>query len=220
MHIPDHFKLDPAEAQIMLANAGAADVVAVAPTGLEAGFLPLEYHGNCLATHIGRANPLAKLDGASALAIFHGPDAYIRSTWLRVSPQAKDAGSWNYITVHAYGTLHIHTDDDAVWTQVMRHQYALEPDFDASTITAEHKQKMLRAMVCLELEVERVEAKAKMSQNKSPEVVRQVVAGLREAGCAQVADWMEAYSLPRAVAKQEMLAQIKAGRSQSAAYEE
>ena len=69
--------------------------------------------------------------------------------------------------------------------------------------------KLLRAVVGVELQLARVEGKAKMSQNKSPQVIGQVIDGLRESGGAATADWMEQHSLPRAMAKADLLAGIR-----------
>jgi transcriptional regulator len=95
----------------------------------------------------------------------------------------------------------------------MEHSAALEPGFAPDSLTERYVETSLRSMVGLELVVDRVEAKAKMGQNQSPEKLRRVIAGLRGAGCAEVADWMERFSLSRAEDKQALLAGIRAKRA-------
>ncbi|MCL1837847.1 MAG: FMN-binding negative transcriptional regulator [Propionibacteriaceae bacterium] len=213
MYIPNHFRMNDAEASAFLEHCRVADLVASTPGGLEASFLPLHYSNvagkGSLSTHIAKINPLAQLDQAPAVAILHGADAFIRAAWLLDADNPSPAASWNYLVLHAYGTLHIHNDPDWITEQVMTHSVALEPDFDPSSFSQELLAKLLPAMVGLELQIERVEAKAKMSQNKTPAQIQRIIAGLREAGCPQVADWMEAVSLPRSQDKAEMLADIR-----------
>jgi transcriptional regulator len=202
--------MDETETARLLAS-GAADVVVWGPNGLEANFLPLFYQAGSLTTHIGKINPFTALDGCPAVAIFNDVNAFIRSEWLSDS-EHNDCASWNYLTVHAYGTLRIHTDDAWMTEQVMAHSIALEPSFDPNSVSAEKMEKMLRAMAGFELIIERVEAKAKMSQNKSPDQICRVITGLRETGCPAVADWMESLSLPRALEKEQLLAGIRQRR--------
>ncbi len=65
----------------------------------------------------------------------------------------------------------------------------------------------------MELEITRVDGKAKMSQNKTPAAVGQVIDGLRASGGEATADWMAEHSLPRAQAKADLLAGIRDRRS-------
>jgi transcriptional regulator len=214
MYVPEHFRMNDAEAAKLLAS-GSADVVASGTEGLEASFLPLLYEAesNSLTTHIAKINPFAKLDGAPAVALFHGIDAFISAKWVRDFEGDPAAASWNYLAVHAHGTLKVHTDPEWITAQTIRHSLALEPDFDVAAITEEWMDRQLRSMYGLELVIDRVEAKAKMSQNKKVHKIEQIIAGLREAGCVEVADWMEQTSLPRAIAKRKMLDEIRAAHS-------
>ena len=86
---------------------------------------------------------------------------------------------------------------------------AAHGDASVDELEPEAVAKLLRAVVGVELLLTHVEGKAKMSQNKTPEVVGQVIDGLRESGGAATADWMEQNSLPRALAKADLLAGIR-----------
>ncbi len=147
-----------------------------------------------LRGHIARTNPLRKVtaDGAPALAIFHGPDAYITPSWY---PSKREHGkavpTWNYATVHARGPLRF--IDDADWlrahvdilTQQQESTFA-EP-WAVSDAPVDYIEKMLTAIVGIELTITSLEGKWKASQNQ-PEGNRDgVAAGLRERGRADAA---------------------------------
>jgi len=72
--------------------------------------------------------------------------------------------------------------------------------------------RLLRAIVGVELRITRLLGKAKMSQNKTPAAVNQVIEGLRGSGERATADWMAEHSLPRALAKAELLSGIRERR--------
>lgn len=120
-----------------------------------------------LVGHVARANPhWRSLVDAVAMAVFHGPHGYVSPRWY-VSPNL--VPTWNYAAVHCYGRAHLVDDarearailaklvdryegsGDDRWT--MR----LDPDFEANLVAA---------IVAFEIDVERVEAKLKLSQNR------------------------------------------------------
>ncbi|MDR1768014.1 MAG: FMN-binding negative transcriptional regulator, partial [Propionibacteriaceae bacterium] len=106
MHIQNHFRMSDDEAARLLANPGACDVVAWGGESLEASYLPMCFqpggeHGS-LTTHIAKINPLAAMDGAPAVAMVHGADAFIASAWLSDGEDVEAPG-WNYLVLAAYG---------------------------------------------------------------------------------------------------------------------
>ena len=103
-----------------------------------------------------------------ALAIFLGPHAYVSPAWY--ATQVKVVPTWNYLAVHAYGPLHTYDDPDRLRAHVQRltrrqessrgqpWQVAGQPDdFIAS---------MLKAIVGVEIPIQRLQGKWKMSQNR------------------------------------------------------
>jgi transcriptional regulator len=145
--------------------------------------------------HLARANPQwrAVADKAPALAVVTGPDAYVSPAWY---PSKDEHGrvvpTWNYSQVHLTGRLTVHHDPawllDAVTRLTDRHEEHRTDRWSVDDAPAPYVEKQLKAIVGLEMAVERVEAKAKLSQNRSEADRAGVVAGLRaEGGAAEAA---------------------------------
>lgn len=215
MYVPAHFALTDAQVREVLASAPAGDLVTTGPDGLVATFVPmLHVSGDgpgSLVGHLSRVNdqwrPAASGAAQEALFIVHGPDDYVEAEWLSTS-EAPSVPTWNYVTVHAWGELLVH--DDPEWSlDAVRRLSAAHGDATVDDLPEAEVAAMLRAVVGVELRLTRVAGKAKMSQNKSPQVVRQVIRGLRTSGGVDTADWMAGNSLPRALAKADLLAGLR-----------
>ncbi|HEX3862960.1 MAG TPA: FMN-binding negative transcriptional regulator [Stellaceae bacterium] len=123
-----------------------------------------------LLGHLARQNPqVADLDGVSeALAIFQGPHAYISPSWYAAGPSVP---TWNYASVHAYGT--VRSIADPSWLRVLlqrlseRHE-AREPGgpWRMGDQPEPYLASMLNGIVGVEIAVERLEGKFKLSQNR------------------------------------------------------
>jgi transcriptional regulator len=187
VYVAQHFSMPPEEVRSLLEGSGAADLVTAHPDGMVATYLPFVFdpdageHG-ALLTHVARNNSQARDPVVGeALVIVHGPDHYVSPRWL---PSLATAGTvvptWNYATVHAYGSLVVHDDPD--WTRVVvdRMTAAHEHQYSVDQVPADYVERMLRAVVGLEIRLTRVEAKAKMSQNKAPDDVRGIIDGLHD----------------------------------------
>lgn len=215
MYVPAHFALTPEQALAALASAPAGDLVTNGPDGPIATYVPMLYEAAAdgpgrLIGHLSLVNDqwrAAVESPAEALFIVHGPDAYIDAAWLS-TPDAPSVPTWNYLTVHARGRLVAHHDPE--WAlEVVRRLSAAHADTSVDELAPEAVAKLLRAVVGVELQLTEVQGKAKMSQNKPPVVVGQVIEGLRRSGGATTADWMEQNSLPRARAKADLVAGIR-----------
>jgi transcriptional regulator len=153
-----------------------------------------------------------------AMVIVHGPDHYISPRWMpSFAEHGQMVPTWNYLTVHAYGRLVAH--DDPAWTEraVRRLTAVHEPaagrePYSVDAVPADYIARQLRAIVGIEVQLTRVEAKAKMSQNKMPDDVAGMVDGLRhEVGgerAEATADWMQENSLPAAQRRAALLAEV------------
>ncbi len=98
-------------------SIGFATLVTQGPDGIEANHLPLLLDGEVgiLRGHVARANPVWKhwQSGAAALAIYLGPHAYVSPNWYPTKAETgKAVPTWNYLTVHARGTLSVIEDAD------------------------------------------------------------------------------------------------------------
>ncbi len=215
MYVPAHFAMTPEQVHTVLESGSAGDLVTVGPDGPVATYLPMLFdpHGGergSLIGHVSLVNDQWRTPG-EALFILHGPDDYIEAEWLN-TPGSANVPTWNYVTVHVYGRLVVHDDPDWMLAAVRRLSAAHGND-SVGAMAAEEVGRLLRAIVGVELEITRVEGKAKMSQNKTPAAVGQVIDGLRASGGEATAEWMADHSLPRAQAKADLLAGIRDART-------
>ena len=155
-----------------------------------------EPHGT-LFGHFARANPhSAYAEAAESIAVFHGPHAYV-SPSLYEDP-AGSVPTWNYAVVHAHGTLDLATDpaQTRAILDTMIHRFeALRPNPWTLALDAARLDALVGAIIGFRLRIKRVEAKFKLSQNRSGEDRRRVAAALAQgdAESAATAAWMQGY---------------------------
>ena len=186
----------------MLAASHAGHLVTFAGALLDATFLPflVDTDGRRVLAHVARANPQWRTaDGAHALLIVTGADAYISPSYYATKRDTgKVVPTWNYTVVHARGTLRVH--HDAEWLRhhvdrlTERHEHDRDEPWATTDAPAEYIERNLRAIVGIELIVDRLEAKRKLSQNRSADDFAGVVADLAHGNAQEraVADDMEA----------------------------
>jgi transcriptional regulator len=155
------------------------------PAGLpESGDAPAAF-GRLLG-HIAVANDqwqTAARD-AEGLAIVTGPEAYISPAWYESKTRhGRVVPTWNYEAVHLTGPVAFHRDPqwlrNVVTRLTERHEAGREHPWAVSDAPPEYIDGQLRAIVGVELTVRSVEAKRKLSQNRSEPDRAGVVAGLR-----------------------------------------
>ena len=130
-------------------------------------------HGT-LVGHVARANPVwrgLESGGQASVLVFHGPQAYITPGWYpgKVA-HGKVVPTWNYAVVHAHGVARaVH---EAGWKLAMRerlshaHEAAQARPWRVDDAPADHIDRKLRAIVGIEVPVERLEGKLKASQDE------------------------------------------------------
>ena len=204
MYIP-HFNTleDQAEIRRMVDTIGSAEIITVGTDGTPiATLLPILWseNGGTIIAHMARANQHWKAIAPESkfLAIVAGPQAYISPSWYSSKAEhGKVVPTWNYTAIHFSGTITVH--DDANWVRravtelTERHEGRRETPWAVTDAPDAYVSGQLKAIVGLHLTVERVEAKAKLSQNRSEADQDGVVAGLRAEGHerdAQIADRM------------------------------
>ena len=134
-----------------------------------------------LEGHIARANPqTADLDpAAEALAIFAGPHAYISPGWYQAGPAVP---TWNYASVHAYGTARRMADPDWLRNLVgrlsQRHETRETTPWRMAELPEPYVASMLTGIVGLEIAVSRLEGKFKLSQNRPAADRPRIIAAL------------------------------------------
>jgi transcriptional regulator len=143
-------------------------------------------HG-VLVGHVARANAVWALLPQQAVAVFHGPQAYVSPSWYpSKAVDGKHVPTWNYATVHAHGRLSAFDDPArlrAVLHTLSEQHEAHRPDpWRIEDAPPDYIDKMLRAIVGIELVVERWEGIWKVSQNRADTDRAGVVQGLLAEG--------------------------------------
>lgn len=204
MYIPHFNTMDESHVHAFVTAIGGAEIITVGADGTPlATLLPILWSsdGGTIIAHMARANPhwRAIEPDSRCLAIVAGPQAYVSPAWYASKAEhGRVVPTWNYSAVHLTGTVTVHDDPDWVRTAVTdltdRHEQSREAPWAVTDAPETYVEKNLKAIVGLEITVERVEAKAKLSQNRSPEDQAGVVTGLCTEGArreADVADAME-----------------------------
>ncbi len=128
--------------------------------------------------HMSRVNPLWKTfeRDEEVLTIFHGPHTYISPTWYN----HVNVPTWNYQAVHVYGKTRIVEDYDEAYQilkrLVDRHETASH--YKMETLPQDFVAKEIKGIVAFQIEVTRIEANYKLSQNRNDEDYRNIVAQL------------------------------------------
>lgn len=180
---------------------GLATLVTLTPDGLIATHLPLMVDPDrgpygTLIGHLARPNPQARGAIGQALAMFQGPEGYITPSYYATKRETgKVVPTWNYATVHAYGPLNIIDEKAAVLDIVTRltdlHEKRRAEPWAVTDAPADFVETHLRGIVGIEIPIERLEGKWKMSQNRPAADRTGVAAGLMADGNAAMAAVVE-----------------------------
>lgn len=156
-------------------------------------------HGRLIG-HVARANPQWRhAADQKVLAIFHGPHAYVSPAWYGATNVVP---TWNYVTVHVYGTLRLEGDRDRLQDFVARLVEFYEANRPApwslESPEAEFLDKMLDSIVGFTIDIDRIEGKWKLNQNHPAERREKVIRALQEGTDPQGRDVAELMKeLPR-----------------------
>jgi transcriptional regulator len=199
LYIPPHFRVDdPQELDAFVAAHAFGTLVSAGPAGLHISHVPfIPERGSdgklCLQGHLARANPQWQaLENAQHLvAIFQGPHAYISPGWYQNHPSVP---TWNYVAVHAHGRARL-MDEAELHDLVIRlsdtYEAGRPKPWRAVELPAPYAESMLKMIVGFEIEVERLDGKYKLSQNRPAEIPR-VIAALESEGEGELATLMGA----------------------------
>src|SRR5690348_8320307 len=129
--------------------------------------------GGTLLGHVTRSNPQWRGigEGLPALAVFQGPHAYVSPSWYpgkREDP--RQVPTWDYIAVHAHGTLRTFDDPDRLHALlerlVKRNEDARPQPWKITDAPADYLREQMRYIIGLELRIEKLEGRYKLSQNR------------------------------------------------------
>ena len=160
-------------------------VTAVEDEAPVATLMPIMWRGDRIVAHMAKANSHWRSirDGAKGLVIVSGPEAYVSPNWYPSKAEhGKAVPTWNYIAVHLSGSMRLHHDADwlrAAVTELTDVHEGDRPDrWHVTDAPDDFIATMLKSIVGVEMTVERVEAKAKLSQNRSEADQLGVIGGL------------------------------------------
>tara|TARA_R110001583_G_scaffold1709_1_gene13277 strand:- start:495 stop:1127 length:633 start_codon:yes stop_codon:yes gene_type:complete len=190
MHIPKKFEqTDTAQLEGLIRDYPFATLVTDSESGIEATHLPVvltEVAGKkVLQAHIAKANPLWKTvsDRSEVLIIFNGPNCYISPNHY---PTKRETGesvpTWNYVVVHVKGVISFVQDEAWLQTAVdnltAQHESRQAIPWTTSDAPEGYIEKMLSAIVGLEIEITSITGQWKLSQNQPDKNRLGVIAGL------------------------------------------
>jgi transcriptional regulator len=140
-------------------------------------------HG-MLVGHVARANPMWQAAGSACVAVFQGPQAYVSPSFYPSKQEhGKVVPTWNYAVVHAHGSLQTFDQRDRLLALVTRltasHEAQQAAAWQVSDAPADYIDAMLKAIVGIEIPVQRWVGKFKTSQNRSNPDRLGVAAALR-----------------------------------------
>lgn len=203
VHVPDHFRLPDDHLAALLGSVRAGNLVTVHADGPLATFVPFHVEERAgqrvLVTHLVRNNPQVRTPQTGpGMVILDVTDAYISPLWYATNDELPNVPTWDYITVHAWGQVRIDLEPEAALRAARELTGRMEEPGVLEAVGEAKLGLMSRAIVGVEVEVVRIEAKAKMSQNRHPDDLRGLIAQLEGSGPEEIVEYLREISLPHA----------------------
>jgi transcriptional regulator len=198
LYIPKKYRIDRDEAIQIMKSYPFAILITADDHHPLATHTPLEIReeeGKVFATgHIASGNMQKKTleNNKDVLLIFQGPHAYISSSWY----ETEDVPTWNYVTVHAYGTSRIITDNElesALDNMLKRYEAHRENGRLWDTFDPALLKSQMKGIVGFEIEITSIQGAAKLSQNRNHTDYQAIVAELEKSNEPverELAQWM------------------------------
>lgn len=179
-HTPHYLMTDPEEVKRLIRANPWATIVSPTGTGLVASHYPVlleeDAEGISIVSHVGRPDDrLHELGQHEVLVIIQGPHDYVSASWYGPDDRVS---TWNHVTAHLYGTPEILSEEEnyAVLSRLTHHFEHGRPNARRLDEDEADSRRQARGTVGLRLLVTRFDARAKLSQNKSPEVQERITA--------------------------------------------
>ena len=208
LYNPRHFATADEQAiRRVLTEYGFATLITSAHNEVVVSHVPVLFepdpgaHGSVIG-HVAGANPHAgALDQGASFLVFQGPFGYVSPNWY--TNPAGSVPTWNYVAIHVHGSVErldgIADKRAIVDALTARHEASFPRPWTSAKMDPPLLEKMLGAIVGFRMVVERIDAKFKLSQNRSSEDRAGVIAGLEERGSPaadSLAAWMRKYAKP------------------------
>jgi transcriptional regulator len=191
MYTPRRFSESRVEVMHALIDAHPlGSLVRYSNDALDADHIPFEISAptaqapfGVLRGHVARANPLWRDAGAKVLVLFQGPSAYVSPEFFEEKAQTGEVvPTWNYAVVHAHGTLRAQHDPEwllpVLERLTTRHEAARSNPWKVSDAPRDYIERMLGAIVGVEIAIERLEGKWKLTQDELLANQARIAAGL------------------------------------------
>lgn len=193
---PDFAEDDPRILHDLMRENPFALLTSNTPDGLVATHLPvvLETNGEgptTLCGHMAKANPHWRALEANphALIVFSGPHAYVSPSWYQAGPAVP---TWNYAAVHAYGQVSLVTDQEVLDAMVGELTEIHEGDgplaWRYDSLPDDYRARRVKGIVGFRMEIDRMEGKLKLSQNRPAGDAERVAAALEASADASARD--------------------------------
>ena len=181
-HTPTFVLSDVDEVRRLVRENPWATIVASTADGIVASHYPVVLEDDpadpdaiVLVSHVGRPDERSlELGTSEVMVIVQGPHGYVSPGWY---PAEQIIPTWNHVTAHLWGTPEILSDDEnfRVLGELVDHFERVMPEPSTLTLDEEGSRRVAKGTVGIRLRVTRFDARAKLSQNKAPEVVDRIV---------------------------------------------
>ena len=217
MYVAKHFEIPDDYLAGLLGRVRAGNLVTVHESGPQATLVPfhMETHktGQVLVTHLMRNNPQAiEPVTGPALVIIDIDDAYVSPAWYATNKDLPNVPTWDYITIHVTGEVRFTADPGAALEAARELTSRMEPPEVLEAVGEEKLRTMARAIVRAEIAVEKIQGKAKASQNRHPDDVSSLLAHLERKGETELVRYLREVALPHATERFGMVHELRAGR--------
>ncbi|MDD2814980.1 MAG: FMN-binding negative transcriptional regulator [Thiotrichaceae bacterium] len=208
MYLPKQFEVtDVAVMQQLICDYPLGCVITRHAEEINANHVPLMLLSEPLPLgrlqgHVARANPLLRevQNNPEVLVIFQGAQSYISPAWYPSKRETHQVvPTWNYTAVHAYGSVRL--IEDAPWLKshlaamTTQHESLFPEPWKLTDAPADYLEKMLKAIVGIEIQITKLQGKWKVSQNRSHQDQQGVIEGLQAEGNQEMAEWVKKYSV-------------------------
>ncbi|MEX5551298.1 FMN-binding negative transcriptional regulator [Pseudomonas pergaminensis] len=203
MYVPEHFaEHRPEQLHRIIRDNPLGILVTEGESGMDADHIPFELdtgHGTygLLTAHVARANPVWQrcAGGTPVMVIFRGAEGYISPTWYASKHEThRQVPTWNYEVVHVHGVMRVMSEEKLLrrtLALLTRHQESKEiKPWKMGDAPREYLDEMVSRVVGIEIEMQCVECKRKLNQNKSHADRLSVIAHLRERGHVELSSIM------------------------------
>ena len=182
MYLPESFReTRPHEIKRIIEHFPLATLVSWSRNGLDANHIPflVDFEANGiqrLRGHIARKNPLYDTvrNGTDVLVVYRAEDSYISPNWYPTrEPTQQVVPTWNYQAIHIYGKIQFTEDPKfirGVISQLTKeHEKSIgeNPPWKLGDAPSSFINQMISSVVGIEISVEKIEAKSKLSQNRT-----------------------------------------------------